>query len=80
MRKSSVTVLFVFSIWALLTAISTIPKFFHSLATYKGNSGYMANYMSGYTAGEAARIILLFVLAVLIFSKAKKTGKQSIVA
>ncbi|WP_158990902.1 hypothetical protein [Mucilaginibacter sp. L196] len=80
MRKPSATLLFVFSIWALLTAISTIPKFFHSLATYKGNSGYMTNYMSGYTAGEATRIILLFVLAVLISGKAKKAGKQIIVA
>jgi hypothetical protein len=80
MRKPSATLLFIFSIWALLTAISAIPKLFHLLATYKGNSGYMTNYMSGYAAGEAVRIILFFALAMLMFSKAKQTRNQSVVA
>ena len=84
MRKPSATLLFVFSIWALLTAISAIPKLFHSLAIDKGNSGYVTNYMSGYAVGYItgliAKIILLPVLAFYLFNKAKEARKQSIVA
>ena len=84
MRKPSATVLFIFSIWALLTAISAIPKLFHLLDTYKGNSSDMTNYMSGYAVGHItgliAQIILLPVLAVYLFNKAKQARKPSIVA
>jgi len=84
MRKPSATLLFIFSIWAVLTAVSAILKLFHLLYTYKGNGGYMTNYMSGYAVGHItgliAKIILLPVLAVYLFNKAKQARKQSIVA
>jgi len=84
MRKPSATLLFIFSIWAVLTAVSAILKLFHLLYTYKGNGGYMTNYMSGYAVGHItgliAKIILLPVLAVYLFNKAKQARKPSIVA